>query len=69
MMTTAEFRLALAALGWSAYAAAPYLGISRRTAQRIARGDAAVPKRTEVLLGLLLAGKIRKEDLYDPETD
>lgn len=61
-MTPAQYRAALKTLDINVVGAAPYFGISRRQAQRIA-GEGPVPKLVEKTVKLLLDGKLKKEDL------
>lgn len=62
-MTPAQYKKALSTLGITIVGAAQYFGIGWRQAQRIASGDAPVPKLIAKVVALLLDGKIRKEDL------
>ena len=62
-MTPTKYKAAISKLEISIVGAAPFFGISRRQAQRIASGESPVPKLVEKVLTLLLAGKLKKEDL------
>lgn len=61
-MTTNQYNSGLKKLGITIVGAAPYFGISRRHAQRIA-ADGPVPDLVAKVMTLMLAGKIKKEDL------
>lgn len=61
-MTPTQYKSGLKKLDISIVGAAPYFGISRRQAQRIA-AEGPVPKLVAQVLKLLLDGKIKKEDL------
>ena len=62
-MTNTEYRVALAKLDISIVGAGKYFGLGRRQSQRIAAGEAPVPKLMADILRMLLAGKLKKEDL------
>lgn len=62
-MNPKTYKAAISKLEITIVGAATYFGIGRRQAQRIAAGDAPVPKLIEKVLTLLLAGKLKKEDL------
>lgn len=68
-MTPKTYKAAISKLGITIVGAAPYFGIGRRQAQRIASGDAPVPKLVEKILTLILDGKLKKEDLYVEQSD
>jgi hypothetical protein len=51
-MSPADYRAALARLGWSIYGAGPKLGVKGRQSQRWASGFTPIPKRTEMLLAV-----------------
>jgi hypothetical protein len=53
-MTANQYRAALKRIGISNYAAAPWLGISRRAAQGYALGETAVPQPIARLLRLVV---------------
>lgn len=53
-MKGAAFKRACAAVGLSVYAAAPFLGISLRQAQRIAAGEYEAPESAAKLLRLMV---------------
>ena len=61
-MTPAQYRAALKTLDISVVGAAAYFGISRRQAQRLA-GEGPVHKLVEKVVKLLIADKLKKEDL------
>jgi hypothetical protein len=61
-LTPTQYRAALKRLDITIVGAAPYFGISRRQAQRIA-AEGPVPKLVAQVLKLLLDGKLKKEDL------
>lgn len=63
-MSPVEFRHTLKRLGMSQAAAGRFLGVSERTARRYARGAAAIPVPSVLLLRAILAGKRRL--LYVP---
>jgi hypothetical protein len=62
-VTPAKYRAALKNLGITIVGAALYFGIGRRQAQRIAAGDGPVPNLVAKVIDLLIAGKLKKEDL------
>jgi hypothetical protein len=62
-VTPSKYRAALKSLGITIVGAALYFGIGRRQAQRIAAGTNGVPKLVAKVIELLIAGKLRKEDL------
>jgi hypothetical protein len=62
-MTKHQYRAALTKLDISIVGAGKYFGLSRRQSQRIAAGDAPVPKLMADMLHLMLVGKLTKEDL------
>jgi hypothetical protein len=53
-MTANQYRAALKRIGISNYAAAPWLGISRRAAQGYALGETSVPQPIARLLRLVM---------------
>ncbi len=61
-MTPTQYQNAIKSLGMTVVGAAPFFGISRRQAQRIA-STGPIPKLIEKVLKLLLDGKLKKEDL------
>jgi hypothetical protein len=61
-LTPTQYRHALKKLDITIVGAAPYFGISRRQAQRIA-AEGPIPKLIEKVLELLAEGKLKKEDL------
>jgi len=61
-MTPNQYKAALKKLDITIVGAAPYFGISRRQAQRIA-ADGPVPDLVAKVVRLLVAGTIYKEDL------
>lgn len=70
-MTPDQYRCALDKLGFSQEGIAPYLGVSKRSSQGYALGEAAVPKTVAVLLRLMLTGKVTVKDIeaiHDQET-
>jgi hypothetical protein len=62
-VTPAQFRSALKKLDVSQVKIAEALGIGQRTARRYAAGDAEIPEPVAIILRLLVAGKIKLEDL------
>jgi hypothetical protein len=52
-MTPADYRAALARLGWSIVGAGPRLGVTGRQSQRWASGFTPIPKHTQILLEVL----------------
>lgn len=62
-MTPTQYRAALAQLGYSQEGVAELLGIGKRTSQSYALGETPVPRPVELLLRLLVAGKINDRDL------
>lgn len=62
-MTPAQYRAALAALDLTATSAARLLGVTDRTARYWAKGDNAVPSPVAILLRLMLAGRLAREDV------
>lgn len=61
-MTPTQYKTALKKLDISIVGAAPFFGVSRRQAQRIA-AEGPVPKLVAKVLSLLVDGKLQKEDL------
>ncbi len=62
-MTDKQFRAALDKLGLTIVGAAPYLGVSRRQAQRIAAGDSPVPEPVAKLLKVVIKHGIEIAEL------
>ncbi len=52
-MPPAEFKAAIAALGWSQEEAARQLGVDGRTVRRWIAGDRAIPKIVRIALGCM----------------
>jgi hypothetical protein len=53
-MTSEQYRKAIDKLGFTVVGVAPWLGISRRQAQRLASGECAVPEPVAKLLRLVI---------------
>lgn len=62
-MTAKQFQSAIDRLGLSQVGAARLLGADPRTARRWALGERSVPTPIEILLRLMLAGKISADDI------
>lgn len=62
-MTPNQFRSALSRLDLSQVRAAKLLGADERTARRWAAGDRGIPPTAEILLRLMLAGKVTADDI------
>ena len=62
-MTPTQFRAALARLGLSQAGAASLVGADPRTGRRWALGERQVPSCVAILLRLLIAGKITRDDI------
>jgi hypothetical protein len=62
-MTGDDFRKAVERVGLSVYAAADFLGLSRRTCYRIAAGEYEAPAAAARLLRLMAKLKVRPEDV------
>lgn len=62
-MTPTQFRSALSRLGLTQTGAARLVGADERTARRWALGERTVPGPVVILLRLLLAGKVKVEDI------
>lgn len=58
-----DFKAACKAVGLSVYAAAPFLGMSLRQAQRIAAGEYAAPEAVAKLLRLMARLKVSPKDV------
>lgn len=62
-MTANQFRTALNRLELSQLGAARLFGADGRTARRWALGERSIPEPVAILLRLMLAGKIRADDI------
>jgi transcriptional regulator with XRE-family HTH domain len=62
-MSPSQYRAALARLGYSQEGVADLLGIGKRTSQGYALGESPIPLSVEVLLKLMLTGKIKPADV------
>jgi hypothetical protein len=62
-MTTNQFNAALDKLGLSIVGSSPYLGISRRQAQRISAGECPVPEPVAKLLRVVINHQIDLQEL------
>jgi hypothetical protein len=62
-MTKKEYRAALKKLGFSQVGIAPFLGLSRRQAQRYATGERPVPEAVAKLLRLMIRFNLQPEDV------
>lgn len=62
-MTANQFRAALGRLELSQLGVARLFGADGRTARRWALGERSIPPTVEILLRLLVAGKITAEDI------
>jgi hypothetical protein len=63
IVTGKEFKVALRKIGLSGYAAAPFLGLSRRTVYRIAAGEYPAPLAAEKLLKLAIRLRLSATDI------
>jgi hypothetical protein len=61
MMTAAQYREAIAALGLSQAAAAEFLGVADRSSRRWALGEREVPPPVERFLRFLIAKRIKPQ--------
>lgn len=58
-----EFKVHVEAIGLSVYAAAPYLGISKRQAYRISAGEYEAPGAAAKLLRLMVSQGLTHKDV------
>lgn len=63
VLTSTQFRSAIARLGLSQAGAAALVGADPRTGRRWALGERGVPECVAILLRLLVAGKITLADI------
>jgi len=61
-LTGEEFKRAVATIGLSVYAAAPFLGMSLRHTQRIAAGEYYAPEAVTKLLSVMIKYRISAAD-------
>ena len=59
VMTPAQYRAVLGALGLNIAQAGRYLGVSERTSHRYVRGETNIPEAHALLLRSLHAGRIK----------
>jgi hypothetical protein len=62
-MTSTQYRVALRRLGLSQVGAATLFGANERTSRYWASGARAIPPGVDILLKLLVAGKITSADI------
>jgi hypothetical protein len=62
-MSAAQYRAAIERLGFTQVGIAPFLGISRRQAQRYALGERKIPEAVAKLLRLMLKLNLTPEDV------
>jgi hypothetical protein len=62
-MSAAQYRAAIEHLGFTQVGIAPFLGISRRQAQRYAFGERKIPEAVAKLLRLMLRLNLKPEDV------
>jgi hypothetical protein len=62
-MSAAQYRAAIERLEFTQVGIAPFLGISRRQAQRYALGERKIPEAVAKLLRLMLRLNLRPEDI------
>jgi predicted transcriptional regulator len=66
-MTGAEFKRAVKSAGLSVYAAADFLGLSRRQAYRISAGEYEAPVAVGKLLRLMVRKKLTAAEVDDAQ--
>lgn len=62
-MTKREYSAAIEALGLTQVGAAQFLQVGDRTSRRYIAGDTPIPHSVRLLLNLMVARKIKPEDL------